>query len=105
MEKICHNCKYFTNAGGGASWCTHKNHSGTLVPPFTTCEQFDAKKPRPPFDNIKLISKDYGEVVIHYICEKCGKEMKEPANWQIRLPLDKPLNGPVYRYYCEDCTK
>lgn len=104
MEKICRNCKYFTNAGG-ASWCTHKNHSGTLVPTFTTCEQFDAKKPRPPFDNIKLIGKDYGEVVIHYICEKCGKEMKEPANWQIKLPLDKPLDGPVYRYYCEDCTK
>ena len=103
MEKICCNCKYFTSVG--VSYCMHKEHAGTMVPPFTTCRQFEVRKPRPPFDNIKLISKNYGEVVIHYICEKCGKEMKEPANWQIRLPLDKPLDGPAYRYYCEDCTK
>lgn len=103
MEKFCRNCKHFTNAGGGTSFCTHTDHAGTIVPPFTTCGQFDAKKPRAPFDNIKLISKDYGEMVIHYICEKCGKEMKEPAKWQIRLPLGKSLDGPVYRYYCEDC--
>lgn len=105
MEKICRNCQYFTNVDGMSSFCTHTDHAGTIVPPFTTCEEFEAKKPRTPFDNIKLISKDCGEVVIHYICEKCGKEMKEPAKWQIRLPLDKPLDGPVYRYYCEDCTK
>lgn len=104
MEKNCLNCKHFANADG-VSYCMHKEHAGTLVPPFTTCRKFEAKKPRPPFDNIKLISKDYGEVIIHYICEKCGKEMKEPASWQIRLPLDKPLDGPAYRYYCEDCTK
>lgn len=104
MEKICCNCKHFTDTGT-ASYCTHTDHAGTKVPPFTTCGQFDAKKIRAPFDNIKLISNDCGEVEIHYICEKCGKEMKEPANWQIRLPLDKRLNGPIYRYYCEDCAK
>lgn len=104
MEKICRNCKHFTDVRGMASYCLHTDHAGTIVPPFTVCGQFDAKKPRAPFDNIKLISKDYEEVVIHYICEKCGKEMKEPANWQIILPSNKPFCGPVYRYYCEDCT-
>lgn len=102
MEKICLNCKYFIEAGH-QSCCTHKDHEGTLVPPFTTCKQFEAKKPRLPFDNIKLISDDFGSVTIYYICEKCGKEMKEPASWQIGS--DKPLDGPLYRFYCKDCAK
>ena len=105
MKKICRNCKHFTNAGSGVSYCVHKAYAGTIVPPFTTCKEFETKKPRPPFDNIRLLIRKDGEVVIYYICEKCGKEVKEPASWQIKLPLDKPLDGPAYRYYCEDCTE
>jgi len=109
MDKRCDNCKHFKNMPGSFSWCSHKEHAGTLVPGFTACTDHELKqKSEAPFDNLKFFIKDQktGELEVKYICEDCGKVMEAPFHWQFRVPLGAnkdPDKRPGYYYWCEEC--
>lgn len=114
MNKRCDNCKHFGNYtykdGIGGSWCNHEKHKGMLVSNFTSCPEHEPKeKKSTPFDGMKLYLKDQttGELTIDYICEDCGKLMKEaPDHWWVVLPINNRLKKkPGYHFRCSECEK
>lgn len=111
MNKRCDNCKHFKNVPGSFSWCSHKEHAGMYVPKFTSCpEHTHAPKEEKhgPFDNIKFYIKDSktGEVEARYVCEDCGKEMKAPYRWWMKVPYGNAVPDDIgYHYRCEECDK
>ena len=119
VNKRCDNCKHFGSYtykdGIGGSWCNHEKHKGMLVPNFTSCPEHEPKeKKSTPFDGMKLYLKDQttGELAIDYICEDCGKLMKEaPDHWWVVLPINnsrdknKSPRRPGYHFRCSECEK
>ena len=113
MEKKCEKCKYFDGTSFETKiqdfWCTHKKYSGTRIAKHTSCPEWEEKeKPTTPFDGVKfyLINACTGEIGIKYICEDCGKEMKKPYHWWLRVPYSNAVpKGLGFHYRCEDCDK
>jgi hypothetical protein len=108
MEKRCENCKHFKNIPGSFSWCSHKEHAGTLVPIFTACADHEPKQLTGPFDNLKFFIKDQktGELTVKYICDDCSKVMDEPFRWWYALPIKLDTGNsrsPGYHFRCEEC--
>lgn len=118
MSKDCKNCIHYFNIGSKASpcyICKHPYHCGDIITrSYATCDKYEEEAPLiGPFKDIKFFLKCSSsgkklmdieplELEMNYKCCKCGKLMKDPYHWQLRLPLFGNKSAE-FVFWCKDC--
>ena len=77
------------------------------VPKFTSCPEYEFKDTvSAPFDGIKFIIDEAGDISVKYICEDCGKIMDKPDYWWLKVPYGNAVPKDLgYHFRCEKCNK